>query len=99
MAFVINGIKKCFDDKICFFVNVQKKLILLPQNNEKRYIQMALELSREDTVEREFGNLMSIIRSLPKGCCNRLKKTDHLSWDILRHTFILRQEFMRSGIL
>ena len=36
------------------------------KNGEKLYVQVTLELSREETIEREFGNLLKIKDNYPK---------------------------------
>jgi len=36
------------------------------KNGEKLYVQVTLELSKEDTIEREFGNLLKINDNYPK---------------------------------
>jgi predicted AAA+ superfamily ATPase len=57
------------------------------KNNEKIYIQVALELSRDDTVEREFGNLLSIKDHYPKFVVTAEKKYVS-SYEGIRHIFI-----------
>ena len=48
------------------YIGAKEIDFIATKNNEKRYIQVALELSRQDTIEREFGNLMAISDHYPK---------------------------------
>ena len=57
------------------------------KNNEKRYIQVALELSRQDTIEREFGNLMSISDHYPKFVVTA-EKTYPSSFEGIQHIYV-----------
>jgi len=57
------------------------------KNNEKRYIQVALELSRQDTIEREFGNLMSINDHYPKFVVTA-EKINISSFEGIQHIYI-----------
>lgn len=36
------------------------------KNNEKLYVQVAMQLENEKTIEREFGNLLKIADNYPK---------------------------------
>ena len=69
------------------YIGTKEIDFIATKNNEKRYIQVALELSREDTVEREFGNLMSIGDHYPKLVVTS-EKTHTSSFEGIRHEYI-----------
>lgn len=69
------------------YVNAKEIDFIAIKNNEKRYIQVALELSREDTIERELGNLMSINDHYPKLLVTA-EKTYMSSFEGIQHVYI-----------
>ena len=69
------------------YVGAKEIDFIATKNNEKRYIQVALELSREDTIEREFGNLMSINDHYPKLLVTA-EKTYMSSFEGIQHVYI-----------
>ncbi|MDR1739754.1 MAG: ATP-binding protein [Bacteroidales bacterium] len=57
------------------------------KNNETMYIQVAVELLRQDTIEREFGNLASIKDNYPKTVVTA-ENTNYSSYDGIKHLYI-----------
>ena len=69
------------------YIGAKEIDFIATKNNEKRYIQVALELSRQDTIEREFGNLMSINDHYPKFVITA-EKTHTSSFEGIQHVYI-----------
>jgi predicted AAA+ superfamily ATPase len=69
------------------YVGTKEIDFIATKNSEKMYIQVALELSREDTVEREFGNLLLIKDHYPKLVVTAEKKYVS-SFEGIKHVFI-----------
>ena len=69
------------------YIGTKEIDFIATKNNEKQYIQVALELSRQDTIEREFGNLMSISDHYPKLVVTA-EKTHTSSFEGIQHIYI-----------
>ncbi len=65
------------------------------RNNEKKYIQVAYLLEKEDTVKREFGNLLKIDDNHPKMVVS-MDKLAGAGYDGVDHVYI--REFLSSEI-
>jgi len=57
------------------------------KNGEKLYVQVTLELSREDTIEREFGNLLKINDNYPKIVVSGERSFEN-SFEGIKHIYI-----------
>ncbi|MCL2328886.1 MAG: ATP-binding protein [Bacteroidetes bacterium] len=57
------------------------------RNGEKIYVQVTIELSREDTIEREFGNLLKIKDNYPKIVVSGERSFEN-SYEGVRHVYI-----------
>jgi len=63
------------------------------RNGEKLYVQVTIELSREDTIEREFGNLLKIKDNYPKIVVSGERSFEN-SYEGVRHVYI--RDFLTS---
>jgi predicted AAA+ superfamily ATPase len=84
---VYHHLLTCNYDVKVGYIGTKEIDFIATKNNEKMYIQVALELSREDTVEREFGNLLLIKDNYPKLVVTAEKKYVS-SFEGIKHTFI-----------
>jgi predicted AAA+ superfamily ATPase len=84
---VYHHLLTCNYDVKAGYIGAKEIDFIAAKNNEKRYIQVALELSREDTIEREFGNLMSIKDHYPKFVVTA-EKTYTSSFEGIQHVYI-----------
>ena len=57
------------------------------KNGEKLYVQVAIELSLEDTIEREFGNLLKIKDNYPKIVVSGERSFEN-SYEGVQHIYI-----------
>jgi len=57
------------------------------KQGEKLYVQVTLELSREDTIEREFGNLLKINDNYPKIVVSGEQSFEN-SYEGIKHIYI-----------
>ena len=57
------------------------------KNGEKLYVQVTLELSREETIEREFGNLLKIKDNYPKIVVSSEKSFEN-TYEGIEHIYI-----------
>jgi predicted AAA+ superfamily ATPase len=57
------------------------------KRGEKLYVQVTLELSREDTIEREFGNLLKINDNYPKVVVSAEQSFEN-SYEGIKHIYI-----------
>jgi predicted AAA+ superfamily ATPase len=57
------------------------------KKGEKLYVQVTLELSREDTIEREFGNLLQINDNYPKMVVSAEQSFEN-SYEGIKHIYI-----------
>ncbi len=57
------------------------------QNGETLYVQVAIELSRPETIEREFGNLLKIKDNYPKIVVSGERSFEN-SYDGVKHIYI-----------
>jgi len=57
------------------------------KNGEKLYVQVTLELSREETIEREFGNLLKIKDNYPKIVVSAEKSFEN-TYEGIEHIYI-----------
>ena len=63
------------------------------KNGEKLYVQVTIELSREDTIEREFGNLLKIKDNYPKIVVSGERSFEN-SYEGVQHVYI--RDFLTS---
>jgi predicted AAA+ superfamily ATPase len=84
---VYNHLLACNYEVKVGYIGAKEIDFIATKNNEKRYIQVALELSRQDTIEREFGNLMSISDHYPKFVVTA-EKTHTSSYQGIQHIYI-----------
>jgi len=57
------------------------------KKGEKLYVQVTLELSREDTIKREFGNLLQINDNYPKIVVSGEQSYEN-SYEGIKHIYI-----------
>jgi predicted AAA+ superfamily ATPase len=69
--------------------NVEGKEIdfVCEKRGEKLYVQVTLELSREDTIKREFGNLLQINDNYPKIVVSSEQSFEN-SYEGIKHIYI-----------
>jgi predicted AAA+ superfamily ATPase len=84
---VYHHLVTCNYDVKIGYIGTKEVDFIATKNNEKRYIQVALELSREDTIEREFGNLMLINDHYPKFVITA-EKSHVSSFEGIQHIYI-----------
>ena len=84
---VYHHLLTCNYDVKVGYIGTKEIDFIATKNNEKQYIQVALELSRQDTIEREFGNLMSINDHYPKYIVTA-EKTNSSSFEGIQHIYI-----------
>lgn len=65
------------------------------RNGETLYVQVAIELSRPETIEREFGNLLRIKDNYPKIVVSGERSFEN-SYEGVRHIYI--REFLSSNL-
>ena len=65
------------------------------KNGEKLYVQVTLELSREETIEREFGNLLKIKDNYPKIVVSGERSFEN-TYEGIKHIYI--RDFLSSGV-
>ena len=63
------------------------------KNGETLYVQVSIELSREETIEREFGNLLKIKDNYPKIVISTEKSFEN-SYEGIEHIYI--RDFLSS---
>jgi predicted AAA+ superfamily ATPase len=63
------------------------------KNGEKLYVQVTLELSKEDTIEREFGNLLKINDNYPKIVVSGERSFEN-TFEGIKHIYI--RDFLKS---
>ncbi|MDR1022211.1 MAG: ATP-binding protein [Prevotellaceae bacterium] len=63
------------------------------KNGETLYVQVSVELSREETIEREFGNLLKIKDNYPKIVVSAEKSFEN-SYEGIEHVYI--RDFLSS---
>jgi predicted AAA+ superfamily ATPase len=84
---VFHHLLTCGYDVKVGYVNSKEIDFIATKNNEKKYIQVALELSQKDTIEREFGNLMSVNDHYPKLVVTA-EKAHFSSYEGIQHIYI-----------
>lgn len=65
------------------------------RNGETLYVQVAVELSRTETIEREFGNLLKIKDNYPKIVVSAERSFEN-SFEGVEHVYI--KDFLSSNL-